>query len=101
MIDKFKSKGLTIQYTYDNIAILTLPTFMDDIMPQNFYNRLEQLKDFKGFIIDIRNNGGGNSDYANAFSQAFIKGKFQSGKVKHSIHIGAYKAWGEGVDYSK
>lgn len=100
VIDKFTSKGLIIQYTYDNIAILTLPTFMDDMMPQNFYNQLEKLKDCKGFIIDIRNNGGGNSDYADAFSQAFIKGRFKSGKVKHPIHIGAYKAWGEEVDYS-
>ena len=100
LIDKFKSKGLVIQYTYDNIAILTIPNFMDDMMPQNFYNQLPQLKTCKGFIIDIRNNRGGNSEYADAFSQAFIKGRFQSGKVKHSIHIGAYKAWGEGVDYS-
>lgn len=100
LIDNFTSKGLIIQYTYDNIAILTLPTFMDDMMPQNFYDQLEKLQYCKGFIIDISNNSGGNSDYADAFSQAFIKGIFQSGKIKHSIHIGAYKAWGEGVDYS-
>jgi len=96
----FKSDGLIINSTDDNIAVLTLPTFMDDKMPQNFYNHLNKLKDCRGFIIDIRNNGGGYSGNADAFSQAFIKGEFQSGKVKHAIHIGAYKAWGAGTDFS-
>ncbi len=101
MREVFRSEGLLIQMTEDNIAVLTLPTFMDDSMPQKFYGFLEQLKDCKGFIVDVRNNGGGHSDNADAFSQAFIQGEFQTGKVKHAIHIGAYKAWGVGNDPSK
>lgn len=97
LTEKFTSEGLIISYTDDNIAILTLPTFMDDSMPNNFYNKLEELKNCKGFVIDVRNNGGGHSNNADALSQAFIKGEFQTGKVKHSIHIGAWKAWGPAV----
>jgi hypothetical protein len=96
----FSSEGLIIQLTKDNIAVITMPTFMDDHMPENFYRLLNQIKNCKGFIIDVRSNGGGHSHNADAFSQAFIKGKFQSGKVKHAIHIGAYKAWGAGSDFS-
>ncbi|MCL2405998.1 MAG: S41 family peptidase [Defluviitaleaceae bacterium] len=89
----FSSKGLIISYTHDNIAVITLPTFMDEDMPENFYSQLNTLKNCRGFVIDVRNNGGGMSNYADAFSQAFIKGEFQTGKVKHPIHNGAYKAW--------
>lgn len=97
----FKSEGLIINTTFDNIAVITLSTFMDDQMPANFYSQLSKLKDFRGFVIDIRNNGGGHSNNADAFSQAFIEGEFQSGKVKHAVHIGAYKAWGTGTDFNK
>lgn len=100
LTEVFCSDGLTIQLTKDNIAVLTLPTFMDDSIPQNFFNHLDKIKDCKGFIIDVRNNMGGHSNNADAFSQAFIKGEFKSGKVKHAIHIGAYKAWGTGNDFS-
>lgn len=100
LTDVFNSDGLIIKATNDNIAIITLPTFMDDKMPMNFYNSLDKLKEYRGFIIDVRNNGGGHSSNADAFSQAFIKGEFQTGKVKHPIHIGAYKAWGIGADFT-
>ena len=95
--ETFISNGLIINYTNDNIAVLTLPTFMDDSMPDNFYNRLDELKNCKGFIIDIRDNGGGHSNNADMFSQAFIKGEFQTGKVKHPLHNAAYKAWGPAI----
>ncbi len=90
----FDSDGMRVDLTNDKIAIITLPHFLDNEMPGNFYNLLDRLEDCKGFIIDIRNNVGGHSDNADMFSQAFIKGKFKSGKVKHMVHIGAYKAWG-------
>ncbi len=97
----FRSEGLTISLTEDQIAVLTLPTFMDNDMPSNFYRHLASLKSCKGFIIDVRGNGGGNSCNADMFTQAFIRGKFEIGKVKHAVHIGAYKAWGNGKDFSQ
>jgi|GEM_PF-2407492 len=36
-----------------------------------------------------------------AVCQAFIHGEFQTGRVKHLIHIGAYLAWGEGMDFEQ
>ena len=95
--ETFRSDGLIINYTHDDIAVLTLPTFMDDSMPNNFYNHLDELKGCKGFVIDIRDNGGGHSNNADAFSQAFIKGEFQTGKIKHPLHNAAYKGWGPAI----
>jgi C-terminal processing protease CtpA/Prc len=92
----FTSKGLIINLTKDNLAIITLPTFMDNQMPSNFYEQLNNIKNCKGFIIDVRDNGGGDSNNAGAFSQAFIKGEFESGKVLHPLHNAAYYAWGNG-----
>ncbi len=89
----FDSESFSIQISKDNIAIITIKTFMDDDMPNNFYKSANQLSDVKGFIIDIRNNGGGHSSNAEMLSQAFIKGELQCGKVKHAKYIGAYKAW--------
>lgn len=100
LTDVFSSTGLIIKYTDDNIAVITLPTFMDDEMPSNFYKHLERLKICKGFVIDVRDNGGGHSKNADRFSQAFIKEKFETGKVKHAIYIGAYKAFGWRADFS-
>lgn len=93
----FTSYGLKIHLTSDNIALITLPTFMDNEMPSNFYKQLENIKDCKGFVIDIRNNGGGNSNNADAFSQAFIEGEFETGKTLHPVHNAAYYAWGRGT----
>lgn len=91
-----EENGMEIRYTGDGIGVITLRTFMDDEMPQKFYSRLEELSHCRGFVIDVRGNGGGHSDNADAVSQAFLHGEFKTGKVRHPIHIGAYKAWGSG-----
>ena len=96
----FVSKSLTIHITSDNIAIISIPTFNDFRIPRNFYKQLDKIKKCRGFIIDIRNNRGGNSNNANAITQAFIDGKFTIGKVRHPIYIGAYKAWGSEMDFA-
>jgi len=61
---------------------------------RNIYKILPQTQDCDSFIIDVRWNGGGNSDNADAVAQAFIKGSFQNSRAKIPEHNGAYKAWG-------
>lgn len=95
----YASKGFTIRYTRDNIAIITIPTFNDFRIPFNFYSVLKDIENCSGFIIDIRDNRGGNSNNANAIAQAFFDGDFIIGKAKHPVYIGAYKAWGTGMDF--
>lgn len=77
--------------------MLTLPTFLDDAMPAAFYRLLPSLRDCRGFVIDLRGNGGGHSDNADAFAQAFRSGPFPIAQVRHPVHIGACKAFGTGL----
>lgn len=95
----YTSDFLEVKITSDNIGIITIPTFLNDNMPKTFYSLLNRLKSCKGFLIDVRNNAGGNSANADAICQSFIRGKFETGRVKHLIHIGAYWAWGKGLNF--
>jgi C-terminal processing protease CtpA/Prc len=59
---------------------------------------MPKIKDCRGYIIDIRNNGGGNSDNADRVVQAFIEGEFTYSTDRELVHNGAYKAWGKYMD---
>ena len=74
----YASDTLTVDVTDDNIAVITIPTFDDDTLPEQFYEILPEIKDCKGFLIDVRWNGGGNSGNADAVAQAFIDGSFET-----------------------
>ena len=98
----FKSNGLMVELTNDNIAVITIPTFSYGDLQNEFYNILPKIKNCKGFIIDVRNNGGGNSGYADSVAQAFIKEKnFENSRHRLMVYIGTYKAWGRGIDFSQ
>lgn len=94
----YSSDFLDIRLSNDNIGVITIPTFMNDKLPEVFYSYINELEICKGFVIDIRNNSGGNSTNADAIAQAFIKGDFETGRVKHLVHIGAYLAWGKSMN---
>ncbi len=90
----FSSKTHTISITDDNIAVISIPTFMEDDLGREFYDNMPKIKNCKGYIIDIRNNSGGNSDNADCVVQAFIDGEFTYSTDREMVHIGSYKAWG-------
>ena len=89
------SDALEVSVTSDDIAVITIPTFMDNSLQTQFYKILPQIYECKGFIIDVRWNGGGNSGNADAVAQAFINGTFAKSRAKMPVHNGAYKAWGK------
>ena len=74
----YASEPLDVDITGDNIAVITIPTFADNKLPKQFYKILPEIKDCRGFLIDVRWNGGGNSGNADAVAQAFIKGRFEN-----------------------
>jgi len=90
----FKSDTLEVSVTDDNLAFITIPTFNDDNLPAQFYSILPQIKDCKGFLIDVRWNGGGSDANAEPVAQAFINGSFENSRHKMPIHKGTHKAWG-------
>jgi carboxyl-terminal processing protease len=95
LTELFSSKTHFISLTDDNIAVISIPTFMENAFGQEFYENMTNLRDCRGYIIDVRNNGGGNSDNADYVVQAFVDGEFICSTDRKMLHIGSYKAWGK------
>jgi len=89
----YKSDSHSIFVTNDNIAIITIPTMGNNNLPKEFYANIPLLEKMKGFIIDIRWNGGGNSGNSTEVAKAFIKHDFESCRALMPMYIGTYKAW--------
>ena len=87
-------ESVKLQMTEDGIAIITISTFMDDSVPGKIYEKFDELRQAKGYIIDVRGNGGGNSNNADAVAALFIAGQFESCVAETQIYEPTYKAWG-------
>ena len=90
----FSSKSLIIQITYDNIAILTIDSMMNNEIQKEIFNNYELLKNAKGYVIDIRNNSGGSSYNADCIASLFVGNSFKCDNSYYQVHIGLYKAFG-------
>lgn len=99
--EKYSADSHSIAVTNDGIAIITIDTMANDNLPNDFFANFPLLEKAKGYIIDIRNNGGGSSYNADAVAAAFIGGQFTNQRALHPIHIGAYKAWGRALFANK
>ena len=94
-IDAYNSDSHSINMTNDDIAIITINGFINDDLPKDFEGNLPLLKKAKGYIVDIRKNGGGNELHAAAVASAFIDGDMFGERAFLPIHNGYYKAVGE------
>lgn len=87
-----ESDSHKIEMTGDNIAVITINTMENDNLPEEFYASLPLLEKARGYVIDIRYNGGGNSSNGDGVASAFLGAGFKNGRSLHPIHIGVYKA---------
>ena len=83
----------TIHITDDGIAIIRIASFGDDSMTGKIYSCFDELKNAKGYILDVRGNSGGNSMNADSVAAMFISGEFHSCYAEAQIYEPAYKAW--------
>jgi Periplasmic protease len=95
----YSSDSHSIKMTNDNIAVITIEGFDNDSLREEFYANFPILQKARGYIIDIRRNGGGGSMNADAVSAAFIKGLFYSGRSLLPIYIGNYKTIAPYLDF--
>jgi len=78
-----------------NIAHVELNSFGDKKVIDQFKDMLPQLRSAKGIILDIRQNGGGNSDIGAEILKYFTTEKRLVGSAwRTREHRAAYKAWG-------
>ncbi|GAA6153609.1 S41 family peptidase [Pseudoteredinibacter isoporae] len=78
----------------DDIAYMALNGFHDEKIIEDFKKAYRDIQQAKALIIDVRFNGGGNSDIAAEILAHFAQKKLEGSTWKTRKHIAAYKAWG-------
>lgn len=79
----------------ESIAHIKLNTFNEDSVIYDFKQMLPALYKSKAVIIDLRNNGGGNTGVGAEILKYFTTEKLLIGsKWRTRLHKAAYKAWG-------
>jgi len=95
----YQSDSHQIEMTNDGIAIITINTMTNNDLPTELHANFTLLTKARGYILDIRYNGGGDSRNSDAVAAMFIDGMFQNQRSLHPIHMGVYKAWGQFADF--
>ena len=92
----FSSNSHVIKSTDDNIIYIKLPNFSNYDLLEQFAANIDKINDCRGFIIDLRDNGGGGTDIAFPIAQYFFNESIPNyAKDRKMIHIGTYKAYGQ------
>ncbi len=79
---------------YGDIGYLRISSFMDSSIPKTFDKIYAQLLDTKALVIDIRNNGGGNSGNADYVLRHFSRDSIRTNSWKSRKYIPAFASWG-------
>jgi len=77
------------------IAYVALNTFADPGIVGDFEALLPELRGSPGIVIDLRRNGGGDSDAGYAILAHLIDEPVPTFRWKTRVHCAAYKAWGK------
>lgn len=78
-----------------NIGIVTINSFSDSKLESLWEDQWQNFKDTEGLIIDLRNNGGGNTP--NWLVQQFMDKPFSNNLWRSRMHVPSYRAWGSGA----
>lgn len=69
MPSSWQGEDFSFRWIDNRIAYVAINTFSDENVVEEFKQILPELKRAKGIVLDIRNNNGGNGDYALAIAQ--------------------------------
>ena len=89
--------GLTYFTKKDNIGILEINSFGNSKVVERFESHLSELVSIDNLVIDLRNNGGGNSGYGYQILDYFSSQAIITSKWKTKEHKPAYMAWGKSI----
>ncbi|WP_394747684.1 S41 family peptidase [Spongiimicrobium salis] len=91
-----KRELLDIKWVGKDIAYVALNSFSDWKISSQFQERVKELKKAKKLIVDLRYNGGGNSNVGKEILKFLIKDTLLYGSRSQSrLHIPSFKAWGK------
>ncbi|MDP5200133.1 S41 family peptidase [Flavobacterium sp. DG2-3] len=92
-------KILDFKWMNKETAYVALNSFSDEKIDSLFVEKLPELYKAKSLIIDLRYNGGGNTNIGTAILQYLTNDTILYGaKSKSRSHIPTYKAWGKFVN---
>ncbi|MEO1213305.1 MAG: S41 family peptidase [Bacteroidota bacterium] len=86
--------------TEGDFAHVKLNSFSRENIIEEFEKRIDSIKDCKGVIIDLRENGGGSSGIGYAILNHFTQKTYKGSQWRTREHRASYKAWGKFVDES-
>lgn len=93
-----KTELLEFKWINENIAYIALNSFSDWDLMDLFSDKFSELQRAKRLIVDLRNNGGGNSGIAREIFKYLTNDTILYGsKWQSRLHIPSYKAWGVGL----
>lgn len=102
MPSSWQGEGFSFQWIDNNIAFVAINTFEDGAVVEQFNQILPELKCAKGMIIDIRNNNGGNGDYALAIAQHItLHDTILAAKTKVRINDSYKRTSDVNIDYNE
>lgn len=82
------ASGLRYTILSDNIGYIYVPSFSTSIGEGNLDECLKALALCRGLIIDVRNNGGGNLNYAETLAARFTNERVLTGYIYHKTSTG-------------
>lgn len=85
----------------DTFAYINITGFGSDRGAKEFDARFEEIKQSKGLILDVRQNGGGSTRHGYAIVSRLIKKTIPGSHWRSPKHIAAYKAWGRDVPWQE
>lgn len=90
---------LDFKWMEGQVAYVSLNSFENPKIDSLFVALLPELYKAKALIIDLRFNGGGNTNIGTTILEYIYSGKTMNGAVSSSrMHIAAHKAWGKFTD---
>lgn len=84
---------------YDDVAYLGVHSFSDNSVPQKVDSLFQYIKDSKALIIDLRENGGGNTPYW--LLRSLAKKPFLGNAWMTRKNVSAQRAWGRSDVWDK
>lgn len=93
--DKYRTAGglyytpiTYLDHAQDSIGYIVYNSFSSSITLSNIAAAFVRLKDCKGLIIDIRNNGGGQLNYSSLLAAHFATERTHTGYMRHKTGPG-------------
>lgn len=83
----------------DNIGLLRISSFGSNAVKADFLKIYPELLKTRALIIDIRDNGGGNSNNADFILRHFTADSIRGPKWTSRRIVPAYTSWGRGLEY--